>query len=529
MGKRLKRWLVPSVAALLAVVPAGCEAVNGLDMNKVLVERTVDSNAANPNASISMSIGLDLQWNDALLNVEGEDEADVAMQKKWLDWFSKTTFKLNELRTDEEGRILANGVFSFGKGNISFQLHADESHLLFEVEGAKRPLVIDLDEPLKGSMAGESPLLALQRSKEGESLIRTVASYFVGNLPNPPKIDAKSASVEIHGTKTDVTQVHAELNGKQLGELIPAYLDALVKDESGLRKMVGEVTDWFAALPPEMKESLELDDLELPSKDEFEETVQEMADSFKEAKKELDSERADNEDEWNAFFNEKTTLSADLYVDSDLKVRKLAADLHYSMPTVEEEEMALPLTGFTIRLEQENWTDPNASPISNVVLPPRVLNVDDLMEMTSLRGLRLFENDSVIYDLLKNDFSVDDASFEVYPKSEEWASNWGLPSYREDKNGKILISLRGTLNEFEDNVVYRGGHLVFYDEGTYQEVALTVGSNKIKVNGVDKTWSQPVVTIDGTAYAYADDLLGLLGAKYSLDDETSRLLIERDL
>ncbi|MBB6632710.1 hypothetical protein [Cohnella thailandensis] len=536
MGKALKRWIVPSMAVLLAAVPAGCESVGGLDLNKVLVDKAAESVSVEPERVTSATIGFELDWNEELLEadlqeaeLEGEDEAYIARQKKLLDWLTSVSFKLNEIRTDENGRVLASGALTFGKGDIPFRLHVDESSLLLEVEGAKRPLVIDIGGvlPIDGGLAGGSPWFGLQNTEEGEALVRTVASYFIGHLPNPPSIEAKLSSVDIHGTKTNVTHVHAELNGKQLGELIPAYLDALSKDEEGLRKMLNDVTQWIEDLPQELKTVLEVDDETLPAKEEIEETVREALDAFKQLREEFDASKEEAGEEWNEAFNENTTLLTDLYVDSGLNIRKLAAELKVDLPEMEEDYAFIPLEGFTLRFEQENWLEENAEPIPNVAKPLRALGLEDMESLSTIGGLRLFENDSLIYDLLKNDFEIDDTSFILYPR-EVWA--WEAPYYVAE-SGEILLPVRQTLEGFEDNVVYQGGKLSFYDEATYQEAALTVGSDKIKVNGAEQTWNHPVVAIDGVAYAYADDLLDLLGAGYSLvpGDENGGLLIERDL
>ncbi|THF82606.1 stalk domain-containing protein [Cohnella fermenti] len=532
-----KRWLVPSMAVLLAAVPAGCESVGGLDLNKVLVEKTVASVSVDAQQTTSTTIGFSLDWNDELLaeDLAGESEEDAAQLKRWTEWLSSVTLKLNGTRTDGDGRLLSTGVLSFGKGEIPFRLHADESALLIEVEGAKRPLYLDLGEAdglggiASGGMVGESPWLGLAGTEEGKTLVRSVATYFIGHLPNPPSIEAKGTSIDLNGTQTNVTAVHAELNGKDLADLVPVYLDALASDEEGLKKLLTEVAAWLGELPPELQEALGLTESDLPSEEDIAETSGEMIDSFGQMKEEFEAYLEELEEDPDMGFEKSTTLVADLYVDSSLSIRKASAELTIAIPE-QAGYGAVPLESVTIRFDQENWVDEDAAPIPDVEKPLRSLGADELAGMTSVRALRQFNSDSLIYDLLKNDLAIDDTSFMLYPV-DVW--NWEAPYY-EDENGEILLPVRQTLENFEASVTYSGGKVGFYDEATYLQAALSVGSDQVKVNGAWTTWSHPVVAIDGLAYAHADDLLGLLGAQISLigDDESGEVygvLIERDL
>nr|WP_255807686.1 stalk domain-containing protein [Cohnella mopanensis] len=146
--------------------------------------------------------------------------------------------------------------------------------------------------------------------------------------------------------------------------------------------------------------------------------------------------------------------------------------------------------------------------------------------MEAFQFVRLFEEDSVIYGLLKNDFKIDDQSFEL-------SDEWGIPFFIDSDN-VAYVPIRSTMEEFgvHLNVPEAKGQIRFYDQATEQSFVFQLGSLKATVNGQAIKLKHKIVTDGPFAYVSADDLFGLLGAKYKIthkEDGESVMEVTRDL
>lgn len=503
-----------ALGALLLAVLVGCQAVGGFSLDDMLLKQL---DVKSSESSGTFEIALD--WDDAAL---AQEEPEVAAA---IEWFRKIQVRIDRSASDEDGNAYVSGALTLSKGEIPFTLQTDKDTVLLDVAGAKRPLVLDM------SFGGMMPGLGGTSGEDSGAfeeailkLVREAGSYLVGHLPNPPtvKVDLL-ASEPIRGVPTDVTKVHAELNGKELGELIPAYLDALVKDEAGLRQLLGSIVKWAAELPPELQEAfgMEAEDW-APTEQELNETVQEILDSFKEAQEELAAAKKD--ESWNDIFNEGIQFKTDLYVDRSMHIRKTNSELTLSAELFKDS--GIPLKGVTIRSSEEIWNVNGDVSVPAIQKPFNAYDLEDLVELKPFQAVKLFDENSVIYQLLKKDLQIDDQEFLLSP-------DWGVP-YVETEDGDVYLPIRETIEQLggqflEYDPATKG--IRFYDEATRQTLELKVGSANLLVNDKPVAWTNAVEGVDGLAYAEADDLLGTLHAKYSVveDEYGDYLVVSRDL
>lgn len=523
MAKKLFRKWGLGLCALMTAVVVGCQSVGGLNFDDVILNQLeIESQES------SGRLTVEIDWNEEAAEAEA-DEASLAL----LPLLSRVEIAINHAATDAEGRTLVEGSIGLGgKKPAAFRLHADEKALLVELEGAKKPLALDLSESA-GSVLGELGLPAEQETALAEpmrKLVRTVASYFVHHLPNPPKFEVGLASTQVNGENQTLTKVHAELDGAQLGELVLDYLDALAADKEGFRAMLAEVVSWIKALPPELTDGVPIEDEVTTPEEEkqfIEEGVDELFPLLEEWRADLKSSR--EEPEWAEIFDKGISLKADFYVDAKLHVRK--SDVELTIAPAAFSEPDSPVRSIKIRSASETWNVNGDVRVEPVVVHPLAVDLDAMEEITGIEFLRLFREDSTVYDILKNDAKIDDVSFEL---DTGWG--FGIDPYveREEAGDVLYVPVRYTLAEFENEVSFGKdrGEIAFTDLGTMQDITLYLGSDDALVNWQKVKLGHPVKRIGSYAYVAADDLFPLLKATYQAEDGGDgewRVTVKRDL
>ncbi len=517
--KAIKRagWIV---CALLLAVIVGCQPVGGLNLNDMLIKQL---DITHQEHSLTLELAIDV--NEELLALEDEET------KKGVGLFRNIKAEITHAKADEKGNQWLTGKLTTNKGSIPFTLHSDSRTIRIDVEGAKRPFVLSLAELEDALGTGIGSAAELQQAlvESVRGLVKNVAGYFVKGLPNPPVIAVDRTNETVHGVTTGLTKVHAELDGEQLGQLIPAYLDNLTGDIDGLTEVVANVLRWVAELPPELKEifgagGIVDSDADI---DLFAETIVEMTlyPGLLEIKDDLDDIR--QTEQWAEIFDKGIQLKTDLYVDDSLHVRKSFFEAIIAPAAFAEEDS--PVRSVTLRASGENWNVNGKVDIPEVEVPRNALNVQEMDDYDPYRIVGLFETDSVLYDLLKNEFEIDDQSFEL-------SSEWGIPFYM-DEDGIAYVPLRETLGKFgiRPNLqVPADGPLEirFYDRPTGKSVVLRKGSDRATVNGEAVKLAHSLLNDMNITYVSADDLFGLLGAEYvvaELGSGEAVMQVARDL
>lgn len=492
------------LAALLIVALVGCQAVGGVNLNEMLTKQLDVRSSAG-----SSSFEVQLDWNEDALAAE-----DVRVQRL-AHLFSRIKLQLDEVRSDDKGNLAASGQLSLTKGDIPFTLAADTSKLVLRVDGMKRPLLLDIGGlqtgmlPGAGIVPGVGDMTGSLMKEAFRDALKEVASYTIGHLPNPPKIGASAVNIPINGAATDLMKVHAELSGKELGELIPVFLDSVLADGEGVRSLLERLTAWASELPPELQEEIGFTDEDTKmTKEDIAEAAQDIMDELQELRDSY--EEASKEEDWQQVFNESLTFKGDFYADKSLHIRKASTEISLGAGLFQEED--IPLKGIVIRTEQETWSINEDLKLGPVETPANALSAEALAEMNPRKMLRQLSVDSVVYDVLKNDLQIDDQAFTL-------SSDWGVPIASDDDDN-LYVPIKETMRELDNPITFDAARkqIRFYDDPTDQDVILTLGSDKAIVNGERVNLHATVARIDGVAYMYADDLFDLLHATYTLED-----------
>jgi hypothetical protein len=512
MARKWRKWGI-ALCAVLAALLVGCQAVAGLNYDDVVLKQ-LDVKSAEQSGSVSV----DLDWNPKFLSTLDPQEARL------LELLAHASLKIEQAKVDEHHRgSYAASIELNGKKPVKFALQMDGERMLIQAEGARKPLFLDLGDADVPAAAGglEEPV---------RKLAKEVIRYFVHHLPNPDKVSVSREWSSVNGQSTPLTKLHAELDGEELGGLLARYVDALVGDEAGMRKLLESVAGQLSALPPDLLGGIFGE--EAPSDEEIHSWIDEGMQTILPGLKQAQAKIAELKDslEWSLVFDRGTQLKADYYVDDSLNLRKSDLDLVIAPAVFKLSQF--PVRSISVRSHSEIWNINGDVSIPAIEKPADALGTDDLDGMSAIGLLRNFEENSPIYDLLKNEFQVDDITFDL-----DVYSMYGTPPLLDqDAGGRAIVELplRQTLDGFEDRIEYdhAARQIRFTDEGTDQEIVLTVGSADATVNGAPVQLSVPVHLHDSNAYIGADDLLKLLRATYTYveeEDGTLTVTVSRDL
>lgn len=517
----MRKWSVKKLglvlcSALLAFI-VGCQSVGGLNLNEMLLKQLDVTQQEQ-----SQLLELEIEFNEQLLS---EDEPELG---QLMESFKKLSLNIKHSKHDDKGNIWMTGEFSFGKGVIPFTVHYDSKAFRLDIGGAKRPLVFEIDPSIAASMGELIPGLDLSMGSEDQQvimdsvrkLVRNVASYFVKGLPNPPTISVSRVTLPINEVSTTLNKVHAEINGEQLGELITAFVDNLVKDREGFEELLRSVAQWMKELPPELKELIDGSEIfgeGFPVDTFVEKGMEEFFPMLEEAQKELAA--VQEEAEWKEVFDKGITMTADVYVDDSLHLRK--SDIALKIAPAAFASADSPVRSITIRSSSEMWNVNGEVVVQPVEIPENALTFEQLEMLKPYQVVRLFDKESVLYDILKNDLKVGEQSFSL-------STEWGVP-FAVDDNGDFFVPIRYTMDQFDvkTNYEYDTGVIYFYDEAMAQTIRFEVGSAKAYVNGEEVELKHEVQSDGHFVYASADDLLGLIHATYEISEyEDGELVME---
>lgn len=524
MSKRSVKKLGVLLCTLVLAIIVGCQSVGGLNLNEMILKQ-IDVEQQEQ----SQLLELEIELNEDLLAEEEEDPKMIEM----IHAFKKVSLNITDSKMDDNGNQWMTGSITFGKGTIPFTFHSDSKAVRVEIGGASRPLILELDTSMDFALQSLLPGAGVDMTgdiqqmvmKSVRKLARNVATYFVNGLPNPPVISVDRVNEPVNGITTSLTKVHAELNGEQLGELISVYLDNLVKDKEGFRQMMHSVVQWALDLPPELKEvfgETEMFEQDFDADAFVEEIVEELFPMLEEAQQELAQTSGDAE--WKEVFDKGITMTADLFVDDSLHMRKSAVELNIAPAAFAVSDS--PVRSIKIRSKSEMWNVNGDVVVPAVEIPRNAVKAEDLEKMQPHQMLRLLDKSSVLYGVLKNDLEVDDQSFEL-------STEWGIP-FIVDEKGEAYVPIRATMKEFgvRLNPTSVKGQIRFYDLATEQAFVFKVGSNKAQVNDESVTLAHKVVNDGYFVYVSADDLLGLLHAEYEvMESEYGEVIMKvtRDL
>lgn len=539
--KRFKKTVVLTMIAMVALVVAGCQALNGLDFNAMLKQ----------SLSATAYEGTDTVEFKLLPNADAAEQMSDE-EKKIFDLISTIKLQLNDVKATVNDGMSASGTLSLGDKRIGFKASMNDKAIELDLDGAKSPIVLNIpsDEAAAETEGDQAGIVAASKT-----MFDAVTGYAIDNLPNPSHLSVVPGQHSINGNDVVGMDVHAELTGKELWTWLKSYLDALLADKDGLKAMLSGLYDAVKSQSAAIEGSgIGSDFGELPDdKDQaIDDAIDEITDELANLKDEFAKTDKENADELDALLTDGTYVKGDVFVDAKLDVRRAVIEAAVQFPQEDsvsgnegddaaaiEDEDAIDqyddvldsfdssislFKGISLKLTSDRW---NVNGDVKPVLPTmggKTLNADDLSMMEGYDVLRQFDKNSVMYDLLRNQAHISKQTVEL---NTTYSRNAPIIT----PSGISLVPLRYTAEAFGATVTKSGGMIIVADGGTNAKISLKVGSSNAIINGKTANWSFPTTVVNGVTYVAARDFSRALGAQISWDNSYGMkfLVLTREL
>ncbi|RRJ64378.1 copper amine oxidase N-terminal domain-containing protein [Paenibacillus oralis] len=493
--KKMKWLAIPMILLLVALT--GCQAVGGFDVSKAL------AGSLNPTSSESKQT-LKVELVPSSGNLSAEDKAAIEL-------INSLSFNIDNAKVQDKDHVSIKGSVGFQGGNIPFLMSVDaDKGIAFQIEGAKQPLYISMEDTLSAEMG-------MGNYEEGvQNLTLKTAELLFKHFPNPTVLTVKQTQEQVNGESLNLTNLHAEIRGDELIGMIKPLLVSLSKDEQGLKDLIGEYYDMVLPVINAM-DDLYGDEDSASSLEEQTSKTQVIEELYAEIQKGLE-EVVGNYDEQVAglladapelstVLGKDTVLKLDLYFDSKLNIRKQTMDLNVALPSSED----LPISAIKVHSESETWNIGGEVAIDQVDTSAGMLDVTD-GEVTPGQILRNFQEVTPLYNLLKDQIGIGHKYVLIDSQSEYYGFI--------NKNGTGFVPLRYLSEQLDAEVKWTEGskRLVVINDLTGEEIVLTIGSKQAAVGGKAVQLNEPVfVHTDGSTYVPLRFLAEALGATVEVD------------
>lgn len=514
-----KKTIGAALLAIVLIVVAGCQAVGGLDFNTMLKNTLkVTSYEGSETIEIKLTPSAKSEGVNAMLDGEAS---------KLLELFAHFKLQLDHVKIADEQNLSMDGSLDFSGKIVGFSMKLNDKLMVIEIDGASKPFVFDLEEPVEEGdeeLSEEEALSEESLLETSNKMMELVGGFAIDNLPNPTTLSVVPAQESVGGESVNGFKVHAELKGKEMWTWTKSYIDALANDKEGLRELLGELVELLYSQPDLMEsmggESIFGSISEADEKsDEIDESVDFYMSMLTDYKAELEKAEKEQPEMLDGLFGSGTYVKADLLVDSKLDIRKSALEFNFQ-PQLNEED-GVGFDNIWIKISREQWNVNGTVTPEAPIAAADAITMEDLFRMEGYQLLSHFSKGSDTYNLLRNDLHITKQA--VY-------TDWILTPA-----GVTIVSLRDTVNDFGGTLTKDAatGTIKVYDEATNTTISLKAGSNIAVVNGKKQTWSFPATVVRGTTYVAARDLAKALGGTTRWEeydgDERGFFIIEREI
>lgn len=524
-NKKNYKWLSIFLVVMLVVL-AGCQSVSGLDLNKA-----IQNGASIKSLQGSQTLTLEVIRNTAV--TPSTDE------QRMLDLFSNVKVKLTDIKQQDLTHLSVKGSFEYAKGQIPFQVTVSDQDYTFQIEGAKKPIVLHNSpagmEQLKETLSKELQEELKQLYTKSAELTPTMIAYLSGNAPNPANISVSDAKEYIRTEGLNLKKVHVEIKGSELLGLFKSFATNLVADEKGMKDILGQLYDVVAPLmKAAMKESSKngdnpMDEMITPYLNnktlavEFAFTF--LNSNLKKMLADYDSyvAKAASNEELKKLLSDQQVLKLDMYVDSNLMPRKQNMEL-----TLNGLDDKSAVQGFKLTSTSENW-DLNQPVKADVIdTSAGVLELDSKSMSKPGKILAGIDTKSQLYQLIKNDLQLTKKNISMIVDNN--SSSFQSSSKPYNSNGTIMVPARFVVEQLDADVAWDQAtqQVTITDWVSGAVIKLNIGSKQASVNGMIKPLETEAELTDGSTFVPVRFIAESMGAHVSWDQEQQMVTITRD-
>lgn len=566
MKKRGWKKLISLALVIGLVTLVGCQALGNLDLSKSLV----DSMLAKSQMT-KQSISLDVKMDESKGDVTGEEAIMLKL-------FSHLKLNLDQVKQESFEKMSVQGSIDVLSRNIPFQATISPTMLVLKIEGAKKPLVLDLagkaiDAETLLSLGIEKDILEQFTSKltNDVNLHKAILDYFVNGMPNPEGIKLDNVTETVYGESLALNHVQAKVDGSQIIPLLKKFVVNLLQDDKGLRDMV---TQFYDVVQPVLisifdgmdkkaaEQATEVPNANYDDSSSKEQTyddstakpnaIDKLSDTSFIGESALKGLEAVLRDRTMAIeflhtevkqllviamvglqsvietkdpmiedvFSNKSYVQADLYIDQDGKLRKTKTEMKFVPPADDNggiEEVKL-------TLESEHWKI-NEPIVADVIDTTDNYTMDSISKPAEM--LSILDKDSAIYHLLNDDLKITKKSIVLNMYDSTYAPYTMLPYIDQ---GVTMVPARFISEQLDADVTFDPASqaVSVKDAANGNEIILTVQSNKAIWNGKTVTLDGAVRNRDGTTYVPLKFIAKALGADVKWVEATKSITITRD-
>jgi hypothetical protein len=497
-------WLISAAMVIMMLTLTGCQSLQGLELAKAI------QNDANVKSSVSKgTLQLDL--------VPGDSSKLTAEQKAALAALQNVKVELGVITQDSQ-HVSVDGTIIYSKGTIPFKVATEGTKINLSIEGAKKPIVIDLLASANISFLKILPK-AIQE-QFGNKLLEIkpgLINLILGNTPDPASLTISPVTDKVNGESLSLQKAHVELSGTELASLLQKLLANVLADDKGFKEVLSQLYD---ALEPVIQEQIKAGDTSLTlqimtNKELALSVVYDPIHGLLEGlSKSLDSTTG--------VFDAKASLQADVYIDGDKQVRKQSLALN------------LPLTDSTIGASAVKVSFVNEVWNLNKPVTANTINTAGALPL-SLDATAIFkilsnqDKQSTLYKMLKDDLKV--TKKDVNMATDGAGATEDAPAPFIDANGKTMVPVRFVSEQLGAEVGWNGElrQVTITDFITGKVILLTLDSKNATVNGAAAPELESAATLsNNSTFVPIRFIAEQLGCIVSFNDNTRVVTIHRD-
>jgi hypothetical protein len=547
MQKRLLKKLISFTLVAALIVLVGCQAIGSLDLNKSLVDALLAKSQMS-----NQTIALDIKVDETNKSIS---ESELALLKV----LSHVKLNFEEVKQENQQKASIKGKIELLNRSIPFQAYISPTMLALNIEGAKKPLVLDL----AGKTGDSQSLLPLGIEKDlieqfttrlttDENLHKAIFNYFVNGMPNPEGISLDNVTEAVYGETMSLNHVQAKVDGSQIIPLVKKFIVNLLQDDKGLRELVTQFYDVIQPVLMSYFDQMDKDKMSAPSDpsnssdpvgpesmfNDFNFFLEGLESVLKDRTTAIEflhteskqllvimmvglqgvTEAKDPMVE--QIFTNKSYVKADLYLDNSGKLRKTKAEVKIVPPVKDNggvEEI-------TLTMASEHW---------NINQPVKAdeINTTDSYALDSFTKpaeiLTVLDQDSALYHLLKDDLKITKKSIVLNMNDSNYEPYSMLPYI---DRGVTMVPVRFLSEQLDANVTFdqKTQEVTIMDEGRGTVIVLTLQKDIAVLNNKTVKLDGAVQNRDGTTYVPLKFIANSLGAEVVWDKETKTIHITRE-
>jgi hypothetical protein len=520
--RRYGKKLAGGLLAATMVVVAGCQPVGGVDVNQSVVNnfKVVSSEAA-------MNVAIELI----------PQASATPEQKAALDKLKNISITFNS-KTEDAQHASYDGFLTTARGKISFNIYTSGEQTVIKIEGASKPIVLNVGKTLLSSLMKGSNSSSMTQSvidmisaplmQKSADLLPLFAGFIATHVEtNPKNIQVTPVTETVQGKSLNLNKLHSEISGTEAGQMLQKLMTSIVADEKGMKELLGSLYDVLAPEILKNKDSLNpLVAIVISNKETAVNflygMVQEYAVSF--------ADQTTAKIKTSEMFTDQMYVKSDLYLDSGLLARKSAVEALLPVPASNTKG----LNAIKITASGESWNQNTPVKADTYAVSGDSLQIGGsesgkLLNPSKL--LSLFSKQSTAYLTFREDMQLTRKRLAM-KMGQDAGQDPGESGKPFIKNGFTLVPVRYVVEQLDAEVKWDGDkrEVTVKDELTGNVIVFTIGSKTALLNGNAVTLdTEAIINSGGSTYVPVRFITEQgLGGTISWDDNTRTVSIARD-